>query len=138
MTLVSHQLLFTTAGLEGMNVDVVQPILSIHRRFVHSWEIIFNLGFCDGRCGPNDGCPCNSCRDFLSTTILRPSNALSLNGLRNSDGYIVWKGGQRGGSGGDTGLSPSLVYYCGRRMNQCRCGNIIYIYSSPPHYADRL
>jgi hypothetical protein len=26
------------------------------------------------------------------------------------------------GSGGDTGLPPNQVYYCGRKMGQCRCG----------------
>lgn len=26
------------------------------------------------------------------------------------------------GLGGDTGLPPNQVYYCGRQMNQCRCG----------------
>ena len=42
--------------------------------------------------------------------------------MRNSDGVKVQRGGPRG-TGGDTGLPPASVYYCGRRMNQCRCGS---------------
>ena len=39
----------------------------------------------------------------------------------NSEGYAVSFGS--GSNGGDTGRPPSQVYYCGRRMNQCRCGS---------------
>ncbi len=62
-------------------------------------------GGCDGRCGPTNGCPCNACFDLI----------------RNRDKIAVKKG-SGSGTGGDTGLRPTQLYYCGRRMNQCRCG----------------
>jgi hypothetical protein len=66
-------------------------------------------GECDGRCGPTNGCPCEAC--------------LAVIGLRiNLDGVLCNKGGSRGGTGGDTGMAPSDLYYCGRRMGHCRCG----------------
>ena len=85
-------------------------------------------GSCDGRCGPSNGCPCNSCRAFLlgqqQQQRQQPQSARTGTGtrLRNSDGVEIQLGGPRG-SGGDTGLPPSQVYYCGRLMNQCRCGS---------------
>eukprot|EP01035_Chromulina_nebulosa_P018655 gene18655-24400_t len=66
-------------------------------------------GKCDGQCGPTNGCPCNSCLKLVSSLI-----------IRNSDGVLVKKG--LSGTGGDTGLASNQLYYCGRRMNQCRCG----------------
>ena len=46
----------------------------------------------------------------------------------NIDGCPVRRGGS--GSGGDTGLAPNRIYYCGRRMNQCRCGMIDFLLSN--------
>jgi hypothetical protein len=62
-------------------------------------------GGCDGICGPTAGCPCNACLDLI----------------RNRDKVAVKKG-LGPGIGGDTGLHSTQLYYCGRRMNQCRCG----------------
>ncbi len=58
------------------------------------------------RCGPTNGCPCNACLDLI----------------RNRDKIAVKKGSAISSFGGDTDLRPSQLYYCGRRMNQCRCG----------------
>jgi len=43
---------------------------------------------------------------------------------QNSEGRTVHLGGGPEGlsSGGDTNLHASKVYYCGAKMNQCRCG----------------
>jgi hypothetical protein len=85
-------------------------------------------GKCNGYCGPNNGCPCDSCRALLR---------------KNREGAVVRIGGDdpnRSLYGGDTGLPASQVvtwirantqvlnracfqvYYCGRKKNQCRCG----------------
>jgi hypothetical protein len=64
-------------------------------------------GKCDGICGPFTGCPCNACIGLI----------------RNSDGIAVKKGWPTKKSGGDTGGRLSDIYYCGRKMNECRCGN---------------
>jgi hypothetical protein len=40
--------------------------------------------------------------------------------VSNCEGAVVHLGS--GYYGGDTGLHPRQIYYCGRRKNQCRCG----------------
>ena len=69
-------------------------------------------GRCDGRCGPNNGCPCGDCLVLVGN----PSVAV------NRIGDPAVKGGRNGGPGGWTGLPPSQLWYCGRRKDQCRCG----------------
>jgi hypothetical protein len=39
----------------------------------------------------------------------------------NSDGFAVAFG--RGSNGGDIDRPPAQIYYCGRRLGQCRCGS---------------
>ena len=70
-------------------------------------------GWCDGVCGPSNGCPCDSCLQLLVDGV-----AVSIND--SSD--IVVKGSRKGGNAGWIGLPPSEVWYCGRRKNQCKCG----------------
>lgn len=41
--------------------------------------------------------------------------------IKNRCGDIVRRG--EDGAGGDTGLAPSQIWYCGRLKNQCRCGD---------------
>jgi hypothetical protein len=72
-------------------------------------------GLCDGRCGPDNGCPCDACVELLN----QPS--VIGDGLINSQGAIVLKG-YHGYSTGDVHLPGVDIYYCGRRMNECRCG----------------
>ncbi len=63
-------------------------------------------GRCNGMCGPDYGCPCNACIGLI----------------RNKDDIAVKKGSLNSTQGGDTGRRPSAIYYCGRKMNECRCG----------------
>ena len=66
-------------------------------------------GNCDGRCGPNNGCPCNACFELASTAT-------------NDDGDPVQRGGASG-TGGFTGRKPSTLWYCGQQKNECQCDN---------------
>jgi hypothetical protein len=70
-------------------------------------------GFCDGNCGPTNGCPCQSCYEFLL------SHVPGLRDLpRNSIGSVMSLGNSSDpSSGGDTGLPSSQVYYCGNFKN---------------------
>ena len=70
-------------------------------------------GSCDGRCGPANGCPCDDCFVLMEARGAKVNRA----------GHVAIKGGSRGGHGGWTGRSPSEVWYCGQRKNQCKCGS---------------
>jgi hypothetical protein len=77
-------------------------------------------GECDGVCGPDNGCPCNACKRLLLSRLLPLNMTVQ---LVNSDGAAVFCGI---GSvpAGDMAPTPSTqLFYCGRTMNQCRCGS---------------
>uniref|UniRef100_A0A0G4I9D0 Uncharacterized protein n=1 Tax=Chromera velia CCMP2878 TaxID=1169474 RepID=A0A0G4I9D0_9ALVE len=59
-------------------------------------------------CGPKEGCPCKAC--------------LTLMGFRLNRAGVVCKPGGRKGDGGDQKVKPHRLFYCGRTMGQCRCG----------------
>ena len=66
---------------------------------------------CDGRCGPTNGCPCDSC-----FAIVLHEGRVKF----NREGNAVKKGGA--GTGGFVPLSANELWYCGRYKYQCKCG----------------
>ncbi len=73
-------------------------------------------GCCDGVCGPNGGCPCNSCEEFMTENILYNSDGAPIH-LGKSNTRKIKSKSRRA-----YGIKTSNVFYCGRRMNQCKCG----------------
>jgi hypothetical protein len=67
-------------------------------------------GDCDGNCGPGNGCPCDACLNLVAPK-------------KNSDGAKVKLGRGDDPVPATGGMWASSVFYCGRRMNQCRCGD---------------
>ena len=80
-------------------------------------------GSCDGQCGPTNGCPCNACVELLGFVVEdKKLKRMVATGFRtNREGAAVHKG-----ASDHTCNSPAVecekLWYCGRRMNQCRCG----------------
>jgi len=73
-------------------------------------------GSCDEQCGPNNGCPCKSCLAYYNENVTNKTN-------RNGVKMIKGKGTSKCETGYFQGIESRMLYYCGKEMKQCTCGN---------------